>query len=171
MRRNISEQHLVSRISNCNTFLQWLKLKEKMKVCSSNILSLIFTFLFCALKWFTNHYSTNKSTVPLLLMSLLNSCYIHWVLHTNKCTNYILVSNFYIETLKMLLHVSILRSSSGSTCCSLLKLHVNTFTAIVDLSRFNNSCLKSPASTLVDLTFQSRALRCFSLNQLRNLSL
>ena len=40
---------------------------------------------------------------------------------------------------------------------------VNTFTAIVDLSRFNNSCLKSPASTLVDLTFQSRALRSFSL--------
>jgi len=28
---------------------------------------------------------------------------------------------------------------------------VNTFTAIVDLSRFNNSCLKSQASTLVDL--------------------
>ena len=79
--------------------------------------------------------------------------------------------------------------------------HINTFTAIVDLSRFNNSCLtlnlitttivappsnaskwqmgfnsafkglKSPASTLVDLTFQSRALRSFSLNQLRNLSL
>ena len=40
---------------------------------------------------------------------------------------------------------------------------INTFTAIVDLSRFNNSCLKSPASTLVDLTFQSRALRSFSL--------
>ena len=37
--------------------------------------------------------------------------------------------------------------------------NINTFTAIVDLSRFNNSCLKSPASTLVDLTFQSRALR------------
>ena len=47
----------------------------------------------------------------------------------------------------------------------------NTFTAIVDLSRFNNSCLKSPASTLVDPTFQSRALRSFSLNQLRNPSL
>jgi len=28
-----------------------------------------------------------------------------------------------------------------------------------------------PASSLVDLTFQSRALRSFSLNQLRNLSL
>ena len=49
--------------------------------------------------------------------------------------------------------------------------NINTFTAIVDLSRFNNSCLKSPSSTLVDLTFQSRALRSFSLNQLRNLSL
>jgi len=48
---------------------------------------------------------------------------------------------------------------------------LNTFIAIVDLSRFNISCLKSPASTLVDLTFQSRALRSFSLNQLRNLSL
>ena len=48
---------------------------------------------------------------------------------------------------------------------------INTFTAIVDLSWFNNSCLKSPASTLVDLTFQSRALHSFSLNQLRNLSL
>ena len=48
---------------------------------------------------------------------------------------------------------------------------INTFTALVDLSRFNNSCLKSPVSTLVDLTFQSRALCSFSLNQLRNLSL
>jgi len=48
---------------------------------------------------------------------------------------------------------------------------LNTFTAIVNLSQFNNSCLKSPASTLVDLIFQSRALRSFSLNQLRDLSL
>ena len=40
---------------------------------------------------------------------------------------------------------------------------VNTFTAIVDLSRFYNSCLKSPASTSVNLIFQSRS---FSLNQL-----
>ena len=42
-------------------------------------------------------------------------------------------------------------------------IFVNTFTAIVDFSRFNNSCLKSPASTLVDLTFQSRALRSFNV--------
>ena len=57
-------------------------------------------------------------------------------------------------------------------CLKLLyDIDFNTFTAIVDLSRFSNSCLKSPASTLVDLTFQSRALRSFSLNELRNLSL
>ena len=49
---------------------------------------------------------------------------------------------------------------------------VNTFAAsYLNTKGLNNSCLKSPASTLVDLTFQSRALRSFSLNQLRNLSL
>jgi hypothetical protein len=40
---------------------------------------------------------------------------------------------------------------------------INTSTAIFDLSRFNNSYLKSPASTLVNLIFQ---LPSFSLNQL-----
>jgi hypothetical protein len=44
-----------------------------------------------------------------------------------------------------------------------IPLIVNTFTAIVDLSRFHNSCLKLPASTLVDLIIQSCS---FSLNQL-----
>ena len=52
------------------------------------------------------------------------------------------------------------------------KLNVNTFAAsYLNTQGLNKSCLKSPASTLVDLTFQSRALRSFSLNQLRNLSL
>ena len=36
----------------------------------------------------------------------------------------------------------------------------NTFAAsYLNTQGLNNSCLKSPASTLVDLTFQSRALR------------
>jgi len=49
---------------------------------------------------------------------------------------------------------------------------INTFTAsYLNTQGLNNSCLKSSASNLVDLTFQSRALRSFSLNQLRNLSL
>jgi len=50
--------------------------------------------------------------------------------------------------------------------------YINTFAAsYLNTQGLNNSCLKSPASTLVDLTFQSRALRSFSLNQLHNLSL
>ena len=50
--------------------------------------------------------------------------------------------------------------------------HINTFAAsYLNTQGLNNSCLKSPASTLVDLTFQSRALRSFTLNQLCNLSL
>ena len=49
---------------------------------------------------------------------------------------------------------------------------INTFAAsYLNTQGLNNSFLKSPASTLVDLTFQSRTLRSFSLNQLRNLSL
>ena len=51
-------------------------------------------------------------------------------------------------------------------------LYINTFAAsYLNTQGLNNSCLKSPASTLVELTFQSRTLRSFSLNQLRNLSL
>ena len=57
---------------------------------------------------------------------------------------------------------------SGGTAPVIL----NTFSAsYLNTHGLNNSYLKSPASTLVDLTFQSRALRSFSLNQLRNLSL
>ena len=57
----------------------------------------------------------------------------------------------------------------GNTNPSLV---INTFAAsYLNAQGLNNLCLKSPASTLVDLTFQSRALRSFSLNQLRNLSL
>ena len=60
---------------------------------------------------------------------------IHRVLHTNECTNYILyISLKFIawKELKILLHVSILRSSSGSTYCSLLKLRVK----IVNMSLY-----------------------------------
>ena len=50
--------------------------------------------------------------------------------------------------------------------------YINTFAAsYLNTQGLNNSCLKSPTSTLVDLTFQSRALLSFSLSQLRNLSL
>ena len=53
-----------------------------------------------------------------------------------------------------------------------LEYAINTFAAsYLNTQGLNDSFLKSPASTLVDLTFQSRTLRSFSLNQLRNLSL
>ena len=56
--------------------------------------------------------------------------------------------------------------------CSTPASIINTFAAsYLNTQGLNNSCLKWPASTLVDLIFQSRALRSFSLNQLRNLSL
>ena len=58
-----------------------------------------------------------------------------------------------------------------NSCYTLIdyQIHINTFAAsYLNTQGFNNSCLKSPASTLV---VQSRALRSFSLNQLRNLSL
>ena len=59
-----------------------------------------------------------------------------------------------------------------NTITHFLKIHLNTFAAsYLNTQGLNNSCLKSPASTLLDLTFQSRALRSFSLNQLCNLSL
>ena len=41
----------------------------------------------------------------------------------------------YIQTLKTLLHVWIIRSSSGSTYCSLLKLYIKT---IIDVLRYLN---------------------------------
>ena len=56
--------------------------------------------------------------------------------------------------------------------CFTTNLDINTFAAsYLNTQGLNNSCLKSPASTLVDLTFQTRALRSFSLNQLCKLSL
>jgi len=69
------------------------------------------------------------------------------------------------------LYIILIKIMTRGIIFSLSNYAINTFTAIVDLSRFNNSCLKLPASTLVDLTFESHALRSFSLNQLRNLSL
>ena len=67
--------------------------------------------------------------------------------------------------------ISFSNSNNSSMSINYLYPNLNTFTAIVDLSWFNNSCLKSPVLTLVDLIFQSRALHSFSLNQLRDLSL
>ena len=57
------------------------------------------------------------------------------------------------------------------TAVKLTQILTHSHASYLNTQGLNNSCLKSPASTLVDLTFQTRALRSFSLNQLRNLSL
>jgi hypothetical protein len=45
------------------------------------------------------------------------------------------------------------RLAKGTWLCKLDQ--INTFTAKIDHSRFNNLCLRLPASTLVDLIFRS----------------
>ena len=55
-------------------------------------------------------------------------------LHTpTNALIYIILKKFkiYIKTLKTLLHVSIIRSSSGSTYCSLLKLCIKTISDVL----------------------------------------
>ena len=75
-------------------------------------------------------------------------------------------------TLKKVTELYMLKVVNNTTAVWRKYILINTFAAsYLNTQGLNNSCLESPASTLVDLTFQSRALRSFSLNQLRNLSL
>jgi hypothetical protein len=58
------------------------------------------------------------------------------IIHTNKCNFYnIMKSKIHIKirikTIKTLLHVSILRSSSRSINCSLLKLYIKTVSKLL----------------------------------------
>jgi hypothetical protein len=62
---------------------------------------------------------------------LLTYIFILLIIHTNKCTFYNIMKSkihikFHIKTFETLLHVSILRSSSRSIYCSLLKLCIKT---------------------------------------------
>ena len=93
-----------------------------------------------------------------------------------NCGSFTLDSNFSLIKFYPV-HICALASlyqTNTNKCTHTLSNHqfINTFAAsYLNTQGLNNWCLKSPASTLVDLTFQSRALRSFSLNQLRNLSL
>ena len=67
-----------------------------------------------------------------------------FIIHQRMHCYIVIVQNLCTETLKMLLHVSTLRSRYGSVHCSLLKLYVNTFAAsYLNTQGLNNSCLKS----------------------------
>ena len=77
-----------------------------------------------------------------------------------------------ISAVRQLAFISSLWQCVPNKPCDWACDNFNTFAAsYLNTQGLNNSCLKSPVSTLVDLTFQSHALRSFSLNQLRNLSL
>jgi ferredoxin len=60
--------------------------------------------------------------------------------------------------------VGVVRTVSCTTCniCVFYCYYYITFTAKIDHSQFNNSCLRLPASTLVNIIFQSRS---FSLGR------
>ena len=93
------------------------------------------------------------------------------------CITWLMVSGSWVKRTKNLLVLNKVISELEITIVfsrTNLPRELNTFAASYLNTQglnINNSCLKSPVSTLVDLTFQSRALRSFSLNQLRNLSL
>ena len=68
-------------------------------------------------------------------VSIARNCIVFTEYYTPRNARIIYKSKiYYIKTLKMLLHISILRSSSGSTYCSLLKLHVQILNMSLYLS-------------------------------------
>jgi hypothetical protein len=62
--------------------------------------------------------------------------FIKYTHHQMHNLNNIMKFKIHIKTFKMLLHVSILRSSSGTIHCSLLKLYIKT---ISELLLYNNN--------------------------------
>jgi len=69
-------------------------------------------------------------TLSLLLHHAFWRHLIYYI-STNALLYYNSLKFFYIKTFKTLLHVSILRSSSGSIYCSLLKLHVKRLNTLL----------------------------------------
>ena len=125
------------------------------------------------------HYTTCCKSQSYALWRWAKSCpkHVELILEINKLLLLHLVGFLYIILPKLIIFNSfkcfgipyIIHIQFSVIIYTIL---FNTFAArYLNTQGLNNSYLKSPASTLVDLTFQSRALRSFSLNQLRNLSL
>ena len=116
-----------------------------------------------------------KKTLSIALLKMSKFCpkHVELILEINKTV--IVASRWFLYYLT---YIDDARSNTNQVYVIVVsnvlqkRLKVNTFVAsYLNTQGLNNSYLKSPASTLVDLTFQSRALRSFSLNHLRNLSL
>ena len=181
-----TQQELRNALHNCNTTIPNFVLP-----CLCGCLACLYHIsnTNIMLKHWTrcvNHCRNTELNVWSLL-SVTTGCSFH-VLWTQSCfiTTYTLAISAS-DSCTVTSQANLISYADGSlqhTCnsmslkCTLAhtktssKIHLNTFAAsYLNTQGLNNSCLKSPASTLVDLTFQSRALRSFSLNQLRNLSL
>jgi hypothetical protein len=96
--------------------------------------------------------------------------YVHWSGHWYCASKSCVFQEsaykvlLYVQQLYTLLFEQFIETPSY-TLFSLITVkkdvsYINTFTAKIDHSRFNNLCLRLPASTLVNLIFQSR---CFCL--------
>jgi hypothetical protein len=104
----------------------------------------------------------NKSIQSLLSLSLHHAFWSLLIIHTNKCTFYNIINSkihikIHIKTFKMLLHVSILRSSSGSIHCSLLNLYSKT---ISELLRYINPVMWQHVVCLYVRSTLCRERRC-----------
>jgi len=73
-------------------------------------------------------------TVLSLLLHRASCRLVIYYTPTNALLHYNSLKFFYIKTLKMLLHVSILRSPSGSTFCTLLKFYVKKLIILSNVS-------------------------------------
>jgi hypothetical protein len=79
---------------------------------------------------------TTEQPTTGLSLSLHREFWSLLIIHTNKCTFYNIMKykihiKIHIKTFKTLLHISILRSSSGSIHYSLLKLYIKKITELL----------------------------------------
>ena len=71
---------------------------------------------------------------------------VYSITHTNTRIHMYVIfkkSKIYIKTFKTLLHVSTIRSSSGSIYCSLLNLQFKTFSKLLNILNYNTNKEKS----------------------------
>jgi len=128
----VSSQACSGLTHSCHLFQSYL-----LSWCLSGLRS-ITSFIFISTAILTKYISNFCLCIYVLF---LYRCTVHsevYLIHTHQLMHfYILFKKFkfYIKTLETLLHVSILRSSSGSTYSSLLELYIKT---ISDLLRYIN---------------------------------
>ena len=95
---------------------------------------------------------SGRRTIYWLILPILQCCKPSNIRCSHHCAQYVLKIKNCVQNINLRISLHHTENftfwrGNGSS------VYFNTFTAIVDLSRFNNSCLKLPASNLVDLTF------------------